>query len=28
MQVHVNSNHIEGSARLQEWVAAAVAGRL
>ena len=28
MQVHVNSNHIEGSARLQEWVGASVADRL
>ncbi|KAB0548028.1 HPF/RaiA family ribosome-associated protein [Pseudomonas argentinensis] len=28
MQVHVNSNHIEGSARLQEWVSASVADRL
>ncbi|WP_447589717.1 HPF/RaiA family ribosome-associated protein [Aquipseudomonas campi] len=28
MQVQVNSNHIEGSARLQEWVGSAVAGRL
>ena len=28
MQIQVNSNHIEGSARLQEWVSAAVMGRL
>ncbi len=28
MQVHVNSNHIEGSARLQEWVSGSVADRL
>lgn len=28
MQVHVNSNHIEGSARLQEWVSASIADRL
>lgn len=28
MQVQVNSNHIEGSARLQEWVSATVAERL
>ncbi len=28
MQVHVNSNHIEGSARLHEWVSASVADRL
>lgn len=28
MQVQVNSNHIEGSARLQEWVGASVADRL
>lgn len=28
MHVQVNSNHIEGSARLQEWVSATVAERL
>jgi len=28
MQVQVNSNHIEGSARLQEWVGSAVSDRL
>ncbi|MHA6492132.1 HPF/RaiA family ribosome-associated protein [Pseudomonas borbori] len=28
MQVQVNSNHIEGSARLQEWVSAEVTERL
>lgn len=28
MQVQVNSNHIEGSARLQEWVGASVTDRL
>ncbi|TBV04715.1 HPF/RaiA family ribosome-associated protein [Phytopseudomonas dryadis] len=28
MQVQVNSNHIEGSVRLHEWVGATVVGRL
>ncbi|MBD9482234.1 HPF/RaiA family ribosome-associated protein [Pseudomonas sp. PDM14] len=28
MQVQVNSNHIEGSARLQDWVSSAVTGEL
>lgn len=28
MQVQVNSNHIEGSARLQEWVSSVVSGQL
>lgn len=28
MQIHVNSNHIEGSARLHAWVEAAVGERL
>lgn len=28
MQVQVNSNHIEGSARLQEWVSATLSERL
>ncbi|SFP73446.1 HPF/RaiA family ribosome-associated protein [Pseudomonas borbori] len=28
MQIHVRSNHIEGSVRLQEWVSATVTERL